>query len=41
MPKIFANPHDKFIEDYLNTLVPRLLNRDRFVFGKHKNGYLV
>jgi hypothetical protein len=35
----FATYHDTFIENYLNTLEPRILNRERFIFGLNKNKY--
>jgi hypothetical protein len=40
MPSIFGDIHDSFIENYLNTLVPRILNRERFILGLTKTGYM-
>ncbi len=39
MPDPFDTHHDSFLENYLNTLEPRILNTDRLVVGKHKTGY--
>ncbi|KRX01054.1 PAS domain [Pseudocohnilembus persalinus] len=40
MPQPFAQCHDKIIEDYLNSLQPKYLNRERKLFGQTKLGYL-
>ena len=40
MPNIFGDIHDSFIENYLNTLVPIILNRERFILGLTKNDYM-
>jgi PAS domain S-box-containing protein len=40
MPNIFAKQHDFFLETYLSTFESRLLNRERPIFGKSKNGYM-
>jgi hypothetical protein len=39
MPDPYDTYHDSFLENYLNTLEPRILNSDRLVVGKHKSGY--
>jgi len=40
MPQVFADHHDSFIEDYLHHLESKVLNKDRLLFGKAKNGYV-
>ena len=40
MPHIYSSHHDQFIENYLSTLEPRILNSERYVVGKHKSGYV-
>lgn len=40
MPQVFAEHHDSFIEDYLHHLESKVLNRERLLFGKAKNGYV-
>lgn len=39
MPEPYDSNHDSFLENYMNTLEPRILNTDRLVVGKHKTGY--
>lgn len=39
MPEPFETHHDSFLENYLNTLEPRILNSDRLVVARHKTGY--
>jgi hypothetical protein len=41
MPNMHSVNHDKFIDNYLATFEGRIINKDRFTFGKLKNGYLV
>lgn len=40
MPQVFADHHDSFLEDYLHHLESKVLNKDRLLFGKAKNGYI-
>ncbi|KAL4426928.1 hypothetical protein ABPG74_012928 [Tetrahymena malaccensis] len=40
MPQVFADHHDSFLEDYLHHLESKVLNRERLLFGKAKNGYI-
>ncbi len=40
MPEVYSKHHDTFLENYLNTLEPRILNKERLVVGKHKNNYV-
>jgi two-component system, LuxR family, sensor kinase FixL len=39
MPEPYDSNHDSFLENYMNTLEPRILNQDRLVVGKHKTGF--
>ena len=39
MPTIYATHHDNFLLRYIDTQEATLLNLERFMFGKHKNGY--
>ncbi|EGR30970.1 hypothetical protein IMG5_119850 [Ichthyophthirius multifiliis] len=40
MPQQWAEQHDSFIEDYLHHLESKVLNKERLLFGKQKNGYI-
>ena len=40
MPNMFSQYHDMFVEQYLQTFESRIVNRERPIFGKSKNGYL-
>lgn len=40
MPNVFSQTHDLFMETYLQTFESRIMNRERPIFGKAKNGYL-
>ena len=40
MPHIIAELHDNFLDDYLNTLESKILNTDRLLMGRVKNGYI-
>ncbi len=41
MPNIISDVHDSLVEEYLHTLDSQILNRDKFILGKSKHGYLV
>eukprot|EP00347_Sterkiella_histriomuscorum_P009838 403339681 len=41
MPKCVGNLHDQFLQNYLETAKPKVLNKQREVFGLKKNGFLV
>lgn len=40
MSTIYADVHDKFIEEFLHTIEGRILNKERILLGKMKNGYI-
>ncbi|CAD8192732.1 unnamed protein product [Paramecium pentaurelia] len=40
MPNVFAQSHDQFMEAYLQTYESRIMNRERMIIGKSKNGYI-
>lgn len=40
MPKCVGNLHDQFIQNYLDTAKPKILNKSREVFALKKNGYM-
>ncbi|CAD8104910.1 unnamed protein product [Paramecium sonneborni] len=40
MPNVFAQSHDQFMETYLQTYESRIMNRERMIIGKSKNGYI-
>lgn len=40
MPAIYSNQHDKFIDNYLTTFEPRIINKERITLGRFKNGYI-
>jgi len=40
MPEFWANVHDSYIERFLHTLESKSLNKDRYVYGLAKNGYI-
>jgi PAS domain S-box-containing protein len=40
MPKLFANHHDKILENYQQTNKTKMMNRERVVWGKSKDGYM-
>ncbi|KAL4432303.1 hypothetical protein ABPG74_011062 [Tetrahymena malaccensis] len=41
MPQMYSKFHDNFLETYLSTLEPRILNTERLLPGKNKLDYLV
>ncbi|CDW81959.1 pas domain s-box family protein [Stylonychia lemnae] len=41
MPKCVGNLHDQFVQNYLDTAKPKILNKQREVFALKKNGFLV
>jgi len=41
MPKILEVNHDKFIDNYFRTNNARLINRQKILFARNKEGYLV
>lgn len=41
MPNLYADIHDKLMEDYLLTLESNILNTNFKVIGISKNGYIV
>ncbi|CAD8141052.1 unnamed protein product [Paramecium pentaurelia] len=40
MPSLYARHHDDFLRRFLDTNEATLLNKERLLLGKHKNGYL-
>lgn len=40
MPKLFAIFHDRILENYQQTNRPRMMNKDRAIWGRSKDGYL-
>lgn len=40
MPGVFAKYHDFFLENYLATLEPRILNQERILPAKNKHDYI-
>lgn len=40
MPKLFAIYHDRILENYQQTNRPRMMNKDRAIWGRSKDGYL-
>ena len=40
MPDLHAKRHDRFMTSYLETLEPRILNKDLPLIGKHKSNYI-
>ena len=40
MPQQWSEHHDSFLEDYLHHLESKVLNKERILFGKQKNGYM-
>lgn len=40
MPSLYARNHDDFLRRFLETNEATLLNKERLLLGKHKNGYL-
>jgi hypothetical protein len=40
MPIIYGDHHDKFLEDFLHSLEGRILNKERLLMGRTKNGYI-
>jgi hypothetical protein len=40
LPEIYSKYHDSFIENYLNTLEPRIIGTDRMVPAKTKTNYI-
>lgn len=41
MPKSVANLHDQFVQNYLDTAKPKILNKQREVYALKKNGFIV
>ncbi|CAD8150032.1 unnamed protein product [Paramecium pentaurelia] len=41
MPQLYAKHHDDFLRRFLDTNEATLLNKERLLLGKHKNGYLL
>ena len=41
MPKVYADLHDGFMRNYLETSESRVIGMERVVFPQNKNGYLV
>jgi len=41
MPKCVGNLHDQFVQNYLDTAKPKVLNKQREVFALKKNGFIV
>jgi hypothetical protein len=40
MPRLFANHHDKILENYQQTNKTKMMNKERVVWGKSKDGYM-
>ena len=40
MPRLYAYYHDRVLENYQQTNRPRMMNKDRAIWGRAKNGYL-
>jgi PAS domain S-box-containing protein len=40
MPQIYAKNHDKFLEAYNATQEMKFIDKERFIFGKHKSYYV-
>lgn len=40
MPKVFSIFHDRILENYQQTNRPKMLNKERSIWGKSKDGYL-
>jgi hypothetical protein len=40
MPQLYARYHDDFLRRFLDTNEATLLNKERLLLAKHKNGYL-
>ena len=40
MPPIYSKNHDQFIETYNQTQEMKFIDKERFVFGKHKSYYI-
>lgn len=40
MPKTYGIVHDQILAHYQQTNVARMMNKDRFIWGKSKSGYL-
>lgn len=40
MPSLYGVHHDDFLKRFLDTSESTLLNKERILFGKHKNGYI-
>lgn len=41
MPKIYAEYHDKFINNYFETSQDKVIGMDRIVYAQNKQGYLI
>lgn len=40
MPEIYATEHDKVLENYQQTNYSTMMNKERQIWGKSKNGFL-
>lgn len=40
MPRLFATYHDRILEHYQQTNRPKMMNKERTIWGRAKNGYL-
>lgn len=40
MPSLYSKNHDSFIENYNQTQEMKFIDKERFVFGKHKSYYI-
>ena len=41
MPKIISDRHDEILENFITTMQSNSLNKERVLYGKNKNGYLI
>lgn len=40
MPRTYGAIHDQILENYQITNIPKMMNKDRSIWGKSKSGYL-
>ncbi len=40
MPSLYSKYHDNFLNKFKETGKANLINNERILFGKHKNGYI-
>jgi hypothetical protein len=40
MPMLFSNYHDRILDNYQQTNKSKMMNKERQVWGKSKNGYI-